>query len=103
MLTVFADVTLSLRLQIDTEGLTPIIDADVAVNHVTNTELLDEDPAQIGLVIETLFSLAFQALGSIDPMALPEVGGFHLSLVAMRGEIPGPDGCDWVVIYADLE
>ncbi len=70
---------------------------------ITNSELLQEDPASIAQALPTLLSFALlEFAGSAGQFPLPTLEGTDLDVLGIRG-VPGPSGSyDQLALYADL-
>ncbi len=87
----------------------PVFDASsIEIGEVvaSNFELLAEEPDALEQLLPTLLGLALpmltESLGVID---LPEIEGFLLEILAVRGELPkldGTAGFEHLALYADL-
>ncbi len=97
LFTVVADLEVPLSLTVTPEGLVPSIgDLGSGVTNLRgmNSELLEEDPQDLAVVLPTLLDLAGPSLaGGLPPIALPELlPGFALQIDAVAGLEPKPSG-----------
>lgn len=103
VMTLTADVELGVQLTVDDQGqLVPSIgDLNNAFKNVvvTNSELLAESPQKLASAFPTLLSAAGGALGSLSPIALPDLMGIKLSVVG----IEATDNNDFLSIFANLD
>ncbi|MFI5290575.1 MAG: hypothetical protein ACHQ17_13035, partial [Polyangia bacterium] len=77
------------------------IDAQHVTIRVSNTDLLQEDPASLAKVFPSLINIATGALGgAIKPIALPAVAGFSLDQLSIRRVQTSQD--DFLGIFGDI-
>ncbi|MCS6798905.1 MAG: hypothetical protein NZ898_10295 [Myxococcota bacterium] len=99
-----ADLTIPVNLTVEDGALVPSIGEIVASeSSVTNADMLQEDPAMLAEVIETVIGMfAGMVGGSIDPVELPELMGFELRVPegGVRGVMS--DGDEFLGIFANL-
>lgn len=103
VMTLSADVAVGLGLDVDEEGrLVPVVgDTSQALQNVsvTNSELLGEDPAKLAAAFPALLSLAIgEITKSIGPIAIPELAGISLKMVA----IEPTDDQTFLSVFANL-
>ncbi len=99
------DLAIPMALTINAQNqLVPIIgDLGDAFENitVTNSDLLEEDPAVLASVFPTLMGMVAGMLGdAISPIDLPDLQGF--SLIIDEGGITSVDNDTLLAIYADL-
>jgi hypothetical protein len=99
------DLVIPMALAVNAQNqLVPIIGdlGDAFENiSVTDSQLLEEDPAELAAVFPTLMGMVAGMLGSaISPIDLPDMQGF--SLVIDDGGITSVDANSLLAIYADL-
>jgi hypothetical protein len=109
-MTVQLDLKFALGATVNAANQIEVVLGDLAMAvsdvHVTNSELLAEDPAELEMSIPALLQLALpSASGIVPPFALPtaaELGGFELNVLGIRG-VPGPGSTfPNIAVYADL-
>lgn len=110
LMTVRLDLKFALGATVNAANEIEVVLGDLAMAvsdvHVTNSELLAEDPAELEMSIPALLQLALpSASGIVPPFALPtaaDLGGFELDVLGIRG-VPGPGGSfPNIAVYADL-
>lgn len=98
-----ADLSLPLALDVDDKGqIVPMLgDLAAAFGNlkVTDSELLSEPPDRIARSFPVLLSVAAGTLGQLAPVALPEIMGLKLSLVALEPT----DNLSFLGLFANLE
>ncbi len=99
ILTLALDVNVLLNLSITMQNGKPAIqpmlsgiDKNSVKVRVTNTDLIQEDPAKIGKSLLTLIDVAVsQLLAGIKPIPLPSFGGFSLSGLSIKRVVTAED------------
>ncbi len=104
IMTYKADLTIPINLSVADGAIAPeIVEVRAENSSVSNSELLEEDPAELAVLIEDVISMfAGMLTGSIDPFELPELSGFLLEVP--EGGIQGIEdsGDEFLGIFANL-
>lgn len=110
LMTVRLDLAFAFGATVNAANEVELVLGDLAMAvsdvHVSNSELLAEDPAELEMSIPALLQIALpNASGIIPPFALPtaaELGGFELTVLGIRG-VPGAGGrYPNIGVYVDL-
>ncbi|HOX45317.1 MAG TPA: hypothetical protein PK668_17100 [Myxococcota bacterium] len=109
VVTLTQDISLQLALDFTADNeLVPLFGADsIQISNVraSNYELLAEDPASLEQLVPTLIDMALPLLtGSLEPIALPPIQGFALSIAAVQGDYDrqGTPYHEYLGLYANL-
>ncbi len=109
VVTLTQDITLRLALDFTAQNeLVPLFGPDsITIDNVraTNYWLLAEEPASLEQLVPTLIDMALPLLtGALEPIALPPIQGFALSIAAVQGDYdrPGTPYHEYLGLYANL-
>jgi len=99
-----ATLTIPVNLTVDAGEIVPMLgEIGAADSSVSNSDLLEEDPAALATLIEGVIRMFAGMLGgSVSPIALPDLMGFLLEVP--DGGIQGFEegGDEWLGIFANL-